>query len=470
MLETDLLFASATQLVAWYRERKVSPVDVIEAVLHRIDRVNPRLNAFCHVDPDQVRADAVSAGQAVGADEPLGPLHGVPISVKDNLDVKGSPTQYASRLMEGNVSTTDCPAVERLRKAGAIIIGRTTMPEFGWKGVTDSPIYGITRNPWNPDVTPGGSTGGGAAAVAGGMGVIAVGTDAGGSLRIPGAFCNLVGFKPSSGRIPNHPPAPGELLRHIGPLTRTVTDAALAVDVMAGPDERDLNSLPATERNLVDDLERGIDGLTIAWCPRLVGATVDPEIETICAAAVKRLEDAGARVEPVELELDGFFDSWKTQILAALSARLEDTFEDAGGLLDRELLRLAVSATVLRSKDLILAQQKRHECWHAVRRVYEQHDLLATPTLGMNPFPIGQNQPDGYEQNWVPFLFPFNLTGQPAISVPCGWTAARLPVGLQLVGRRHDDVTVLRAARAFEQLAPWAAQPDLDWNWPLDDL
>ncbi|MEK7220064.1 MAG: amidase family protein, partial [candidate division NC10 bacterium] len=300
----DLASMPASELSAAIRAKRVSPVEVVEAVLDRIERLNPRLNAYCTVTAESARREAAAAEAAVMRGDALGPLHGVPVSVKDLVITRGVRTTFGSRIYENNVPQEDAPLVERLKAAGAILVGKTTTPEFGWKGVTDSPLLGITRNPWNPERTPGGSSGGAGAAVAAGLAPLAVGTDGGGSIRIPGSFCGVFGLKPTYGVIPVYPASATGTLSHAGPMTRTVRDAALMLQVMAGPDDRDPLSFPLEGMDFVAGLEGEIHGLRVAWSPTLGYAVVDPEVRLVTEAAAKRFSDLGCRVEEVNRVFD----------------------------------------------------------------------------------------------------------------------------------------------------------------------
>ena len=325
---------SAYQLATAIREKKVSPVEVTRAILERIEQLNPNLNAFCTLMTDSAMYDARQAEAALMAGERLGPLHGVPVSIKDNIYVKDCRTTFGSKLLEDQVTRKDAPVVERLRKEGAIIIGRTNSPEFGWKGVTDNLLFGATRNPWNLDLTPGGSSGGAAAAVASSLGPIGIGTDGGGSLRIPASFCGLVGHKPSFGRVPHYPGISVGGLRHIGGITRTVRDAALLLNVIAGPDERDASSLPPTETDYVIELDRGIEGVRAAFSPDMGYATVDEQVATACEQAAFRLGEAGAQVDQVELNWDDPYDCWSVFFYGGATGRLGEEIAVRGHLLD----------------------------------------------------------------------------------------------------------------------------------------
>jgi aspartyl-tRNA(Asn)/glutamyl-tRNA(Gln) amidotransferase subunit A len=461
MPSDELALLSAVELAALIRAKKASPAEVVRAVLARIERHNPAINAFVTVQAEEAMCAAAKAEDALMRGQAAGPLFGVPLHVKDNLHVAGSRTTFGSKLMETNVTAEDCPAVERLRKAGMIVIGRTNTPEFGWKGVTDNRVFGATRNPWNVALTPGGSSGGASAAVAAGMGPIGLGTDGGGSLRIPASFTGVVGFKASFGRVPNWPGSGGAMLRHIGTITRTVADMAASLDVLAGPDPRDVLSLPATGERYSVDLDRGIRGKRVAYSPNLGYARVEPEVAAICQQAAERFAETRAHVEPVQLDWRDPYDAWSVFFFGTAAASLEKKLPAQGDLLDPGLRRVADAGLKLRGVDFANALAARHEFWEQVRRTYERFDLVLSPTLAVPPFAVGQDDADPLDGErlgplqWTRFTYPFNLTGQPAASVPAGWTKSGLPVGLQIVGDRHADLLVLQAARAWEQVQPW---------------
>jgi aspartyl-tRNA(Asn)/glutamyl-tRNA(Gln) amidotransferase subunit A len=458
----ELCYLSAVELASRIRGKELSPVEVTEAVLERIDKVNPALNAICTSMADEARATAQRLEDALMRGQDIGPLGGVPVTVKDIVAVKDSRTTSGSKLFEETISTDDAPAIERLRAAGAVLVGRTSTPEFGWKGVTDNRVFGITRNPWNTDLTPGGSSGGASAAVAAGLGPIGIGTDGGGSIRIPAAFCGLVGHKQSFGRIPNFPATAVDSLRHTGSLTRTVADTALALNVMAGPDERDPASLPAENVDYRQEIERGIEGVRIAYSPDLGYAQVQPEVASICEQAVARFAEAGATVEYPGVRFSDPYDCWNVFFYGGIAAFMDSHFDERGDLLDEGLREVVREGRKLSAVDYVNATFRRNAFWQWMHAFFEDYDLLITPALAVLPFAVGQDNADPLPGQtpralqWTGFTYPFNLTGQPAASVPCGWSESNLPVGLQIIGRRFDDGTVLRAARALEQLQPWA--------------
>lgn len=460
---SGLAWLSAQELAQRIRGKELSPVEVMDALLDRIAAIDPGLNAYCTVAADEARDAATAAEIAILSGEALGPLHGVPVSIKDLIFTRRLRTAAGSRLLADHVPEEDAVAVERLRAAGAIIVGKTTTPEFGFKGVTDSPLHGVTRNPWDPTRTPGGSSGGAGAAVAAGLGPLALGTDGGGSIRIPASFCGVYGLKPSFGRVPSGPGLPGwETLSHTGPLTRTVRDAAIMLDVLAGPDDRDRHSLPAAAgASFLAACEDGIAGLSVAWSADLGHGHVEPEVADLCAEAAVRFESLGCHVEVVVPTWDNPEGIFRTLAAGEAYAAHRDRLEAGERLLDPALVELLRHGATITAEQYLAALLRRREFWTEVQRFLARFDLLITPTVAVAPFavdglPIREIAGTAVSPlGWTPFTFPFNLTGQPAASVPAGFTAAGLPVGLQIVGRRHADRTVLAASAAWEAAAPW---------------
>lgn len=460
----DLTQAPAHELLALYRSGQASPVEVTQAVLSRIERVNPLINAFCLVDEDAAMASAQASearwqahrhhGAAVGV------LDGVPACIKDLILTRGWPTLRGSRTVDPNQAwDVDAPATARLREAGAVLLGKTTTPEFGCKGETNSPATGITRNPWNLNHTPGGSSGGTAAAVAAGLGPIGVGTDGAGSVRIPAAFCGNVGLKPSFGRVPAYPLSPFGSVAHLGPHTMSVRDAALITNVLKQPDARDWTALPPDTSDYTVGLEDGIRGLKIAYSPTLGYARhVDPEIAAAVDVAVMQLQALGAHVEQVdpgfEDPLDittglwflGAYTVWKG-LSAEQQAVTDPDFETEADL--------GAQLSALQVQQL---NQRRGTLGSHMRQFMQRFDLLVTPAVAIPAFETraaGTVPMDPVSMlGWTPFSYPFNLTQQPAITVPCGLTRNGLPMGLQIVGPMFGDALVLRAARAYESLVP----------------
>jgi aspartyl-tRNA(Asn)/glutamyl-tRNA(Gln) amidotransferase subunit A len=465
----DLAYVPATELAALVRSKTLSPVELTRAVLARIERLNPALNAFCTLTADAALAAARAAEQSVMRGEPLGPLHGVPFSIKDLALTRGVRTMSGSHIFADRVPDTDAPFVRRLRAAGGIMLGKTTTPEFGWKAIGDSPLTGITRNPWNPAMTTGGSSAGAGAAVAAGLGPLHQGSDGAGSIRIPASFCGIYGLKPSFGRVAMWPSSNNDYASHVGPMTRTVADAALMLSAMAGPDDWDRTSLEAVPTDYVNGLQRGIKGLRVAFSPDLGGLRVDPDVAALVQQAARLFEDLGCSVEEI---VPGFADS------GALARGLWSAHE-AGNYapyLDqwRERMDPGLVACIEHGRrcgvvEYVQMRGQKLAYWDTVRPLFERFDLLLTPTVSVTAFEVGRLNPAHWPQHawdwfaWASFSYPFNFTGQPAATVPAGFTAAGMPVGLQIVGRRFADLTVLQASAAFEQARPWAHRhPPLD--------
>lgn len=471
MPSDELCWLSAAELAVAIKRRKVSPVEVVSAVVARIERLNPRLNAFVTVTAEQALKDARAAERAVmRKGVRLGPLHGVPFSTKDLVITKGVRTTFGTPLYRDNVPAEDAPMVERLKAAGAIPLGKTNTPTLGWIGATHNLLFGITRNPWNPERTPGGSSGGASAAVAAGLGPLAIGTDGGGSIRIPASCAGIFGHKPSFGRIPVYPPSGAWSLSHIGPMTRTVTDAALMMNACAGPDERDQYSLPSQPVDYVRALRGSLKGCRVAWAPDLgFVKALDPEVKAACARAARRFRDFGCRVEEVRPGWPSPKPFWEDIFCGGIATRLGPYMAERRADIDPGLGRTIEDVTRWTPTRYVQAWFDRLAWNDHVRRLFDRYDFLLTPTIACPPFPVGLDNPTEIAgspvepYDWIPFTYPFNLSGHPAASVPCGFTGDRLPIGLQIVGRRFDDASVLRAAAAFERAQPWAhARPPLD--------
>ena len=464
MNATDLCFTPATELATMIRARRLSPVEMTRAVLERIERVNPKLNAFCTLTADAAMERAREAEAAVMRGGALGPLHGIPFSVKDLAFTKGVRTMSGSHIFATRVPDVDAPFVRRLKAAGGVMLGKTTSPEFGWKAIGDSPLTGITRNPWNTATTTGGSSAGAAAAAAAGLGPLAQGSDGAGSIRIPSSFCGVYGLKPTYGRVPMWPISNNDYASHNGPMTRTVADAALMLSVMAGPDDWDKSALDAPPADYVGRLLDGVRGLKVAFSANLDTLRVDPDVATIVAQAVRAFETLGAIVEEVKV---GFAESqrlirllwnaheagnyarylpeWRSRMDPGLVASIEDG------------MRYSVT-------EYIEARGEKLAYCDSVRPLFERYDLLLTPSVSVTAFEVGRLNPAHWPQHdwdwfpWAGFSYPFNFTGHPAASVPAGFTPSGMPVGLQIVGRRYADLTVLQASAAFEQARPWATR------------
>jgi aspartyl-tRNA(Asn)/glutamyl-tRNA(Gln) amidotransferase subunit A len=461
-----LPYFSVTDLLAAYRSGRLSPVDAVRAAYERIERIEPKINAFCVVaDHNATLALARESESRWRKGEPKGDLDGVPITVKDAIIAKGWPTLRGSKTIDPKQAwNEDAPAVARLREAGAIILGKTTTPEFGWAGVTHSPLSGITRNPWNLELTPGGSSGGSAAALAAGIGHAAIGTDAGGSVRIPGAFCGLVALKATAGRIPNYPPSAVGTLGHVGPMTHTVDDAALMLNTMSEGDSRDWLALPPADVDYRIGLNGGVRGLRIAFSPTLGYAKVQPDVSELIRKQVKAFEELGAHVEEVAAPFEDPTDIFRTHFFAGISHSTRLLNEAQLAKLDPDLSKVLEQARKVTLTDYMSSIDRRAVLGRSLRAFHEKYDLIVTPTLAVAAFEAGRLTPEGYGDDWTawtPFTYPFNLTGQPAATVPCGFVRGERPVGLQIVGALYQEQLVLRAAQAFQSARPITRHPEL---------
>nr|WP_286207194.1 amidase [Thermomicrobium sp. CFH 73360] len=462
----ELCFLSATELLEQYRRRALSPVEVIDTVLEQIERLDPVVRAFLTVTAEQARRQAVEAEYAYAhGDRRL--LLGVPVSIKDVTPVAGVRWTSGSLLWKDRIAEEDAPIVERLRAAGAILLGKTNTPELGWKGDSGNRLIGPTRNPWQLERTAGGSSGGAAAAVAAGMGPLAQGTDGAGSVRIPASFCGIVGFKPSFGLVPYYPPSAVELLAHVGPMARTVADAALMLAVMAGPDPRDRHSLPASGVDFTA-LDGQLQGTRVGWLRRVGDVPVDREVERVVQEAVAVFTELGCVVEELEEPLEDPYPILDVLWSTAMAAVHREDLERVREFLDPGRLAVVERGQTWRGVDVAWALAERNRYAERVRRQLTGFDLVVSPTTPIPAFAAGADHPgviEGYPTtylSWTPFTYPFNITGQPAISVPCGFTRDGLPIGLQIVGRWREDLRVLQAAAAFERVRPWT-----QWRPPM---
>jgi len=415
-MKNDLCSLSATDLLRLYRTRKASPVEAARAVLARIAKLNPKLNCFCLVDEKAALESAKASEARWRKGEPKGLLDGVPVSIKDLLLTKGWPTLRGSKTIDPKGPwNDDAPSVARLREQGAVLVGKTTTPEFGWKGVTDNPLNGITRNPWNPKMTPGGSSGGSTAAVAAGMGPLTVGTDGGGSIRIPCAFSGLFGLKPSFGRVPAWPLSPFGTVAHVGPITRSVADAALMLNVLSLPDTRDSFALPHDPRDYRVGLDDGVKGLRIAYSPDLGYADVDPEIAALVRKAAGRFEELGAQVQEANPGFENALPMFTTHWFAGAAALLRAFSAEKAKLVDSGLREVARQGAKIPMLDYLDAAMKRGQLTGLMNRFHEKYDLLLTPQMPIPALEAGRVTPaDGsYGDNWInwsPYTYPFNLT------------------------------------------------------------
>lgn len=460
----------AVTLAERIRAGELAPTDVVQAVIDLAEAIEPTLHAFCTPTFEQALADAEQTERDIAAGKELGPLAGVPIGIKDLIATRGIRTACGSMAYRDFVPEEDDIVVERVKAAGAIILGKTNVPEFGYSGVAHNPVFATTCNPWDTRLTPGGSSGGSGAAVATGMGPIALGSDGGGSVRIPAAHCGIYGFKASMGRVPLYPGCrderyPGisswETLEHIGPMSRTVDDAALLMSVLAGPDPRDRHSLPAASFDWTRATRGDLKGLKVAYSEDWGYAAVDPQVREIVRKAAQVFErDLGCTVEAADPGWDDPYEAfWGLVALDTDLVGMREIVARHGHEMSPHLVDFLQKPWT--AEQLTNAVSTRKALNNRMWRFMQRYDLLLTPTLTVPPFPLLMQGPEKVEDRivapsqWLSFTFPINMTGQPAASVPAGWTDDGLPVGLQIVGRHLDDAAVLRASKAFESAAPW---------------
>jgi len=476
MADTELRFLSAVAAAALIKRKKLSPVEYMDAVLAALDRLQPKLNCFITVTAEDARRGAKAAEQAVMAGDALGPLHGVPVSIKDLIPTKGVRTTFGSIAFTDHVPDRDDVLVTRLRAAGAIMIGKTTTPEFGIKGQTDAPIYGVTRNPWNLERTPGGSSGGAAAAVAAGVGPIGLGSDGAGSIRIPAAFCGLVGLKGTTGAVPYQEArdAFGNVVA-AGPLTRTIADCAVMQSVMAGADPMDPWTPHAEPLGRVPPalLSQDLTGLRIGYLSRTAATKASADVVKGVEASLRVFSDLGAEIEEVGVEIDWMAEDQRVLYLCSIANNLGQVVDRFGDKTDPVLRAYVEAGKRYGIAAYIKAVAARTRLFRAVQGLFESYDFLVSPTLTRTALPADFNgatsivEIDGEavgptQPALTGFVYPFNLTGHPALSVPSGWASDGLPISVQIIGPRHADSGVLRLGALLEQARPWAdRRPDV---------
>ena len=469
MNRDELCYTPACELVSLIRSKGVSPVEVMTATLERAQDLNPYLNAICTPTYESAMARAREAEAQVMRDEALGLLHGVPVTIKDLAFSKGVRAMAGSRIFADRVPDFDHLHVQRLQAAGAISIGKTAVPEFGWKGVSNSPVTGITHNPWEHGMNAGGSSSGAAVCAASGIGPLHQGSDGAGSIRMPAAFCGVFGIKPSFGRIPYDPMPNNGWISHVGPLTRTVADAALMLQAMAGPSSADMTSLSAAPDDYLAGLDAGIAGLRIAYSADLGYLRVDDEVSLLVKRAALAFEELGVSVEQIDPGWGEPIETEHCLFSANLAGMLSGVIDEWEDRMDPGLVALVRHGLTYSAADYCRAQGERLLYYAKVSAFFERFDVLLTPTLSVAAFPAQLLMPEHWGAHawdwmrWAGFSYPFNLTWLPAATCPCGFTKRGLPVGLQIVAGRGQDLRVLQAARAFELIRPWAQRrPDLN--------
>ena len=478
MVESNACFIPAWKMKEKIRNEEISSQEITEIIIERIKKINPIINAYCTPTFDLARELAKKADIAVKNGGKLGILHGIPTSIKDNVDIKGIRTTCGSKAFENYISPHDDIAVKRLKEAGVVILGKTNMPAFGYKGVTDNLIFGETKNPWHLERTAGGSTGGGAAATASGLSPLTQGSDGGGSIRIPSSFCGLYGIKPTFGRIPHTSmKIEGNMGTYVqkGPLVRYVKDAALMLDALVGADDIDRYSLPRPNYSFYDALEEKPKNLKVGYAIDLGNLEIiHPDVENSVLNAVKKFEEFNWSVEKSNINLlspgqtlrgnvsiENYGTTWYTLWAYGIGYFLKPIIEQHGDILDQGLVQLAQYGFQLTPEDIYTAEIQREIIYDNVCKHFKEFDILITPTMACPAFELGLSSPtkiDGKEVSlgaWSPYTHPFNMSGHPAASIPCGWSSEGLPIGMQIVGKRFDEVSVLQVSKAFEEIAPW---------------
>lgn len=449
-------YMTAVEMRRHVVQKNISPVELTRRALDKAAATQDTLNAFSLLLPETAMLTAHQAEDAVMKGAPCGLLHGVPFSVKDLIAVGGVQYASGSKATEDTVAKADAPSVERAKRAGAILIGKTTTSEFGCKCVGDSPLTGITRNPWDPRKTPGGSSAGAASSVAAGITPLALGTDGGGSIRIPSSFTGLFGLKANFGRVPVWPTSATPTLAHVGPMTRTVEDASLLLTAIAGYDSRDPFSIATAVPDLLGACRASPAGLRVAWSPTLGYARPDPRVVAICEKAAKRFEDMGCHVETIdEVFSSDPADIWIAEFYAGVGTRLRPFLEGSRKILDPAVADVLASALNQEMRDYYTKVFERYSLRDRILGFFERFDILLSPVLPVSSLDTGINIPGHlHDRNlvtWAFYTYPFNLTGQPAASICAGFDDDGMPIGLQLIARGHGEYDLLRAAAAFER-------------------
>jgi Asp-tRNA(Asn)/Glu-tRNA(Gln) amidotransferase A subunit family amidase len=456
-------YKSAFELKTAIKKKEISPLEVVQASLERAEALEPKINAFVTLSADLALAAAKKAEAEIMRGETGGLLGGLPISIKDVIPVKGVKFTTGSKVMADNIAAINAPVIERVMAAGGCIIGKTTTSEFGAKAVGDSPLTGVTRNPWNLEKTSGGSSAGATASVAAGITPFSIATDGGGSVRIPCSFTGLFGIKPQYARVPMYPVSAATTLAHCGAIARTVRDAALLLTVESGFDARDPFSVAEAPPDYLRACDQPIKGMRIAWSPTLGFAWADAEVLRIAEAAAMSFQQLGCDVELVDKVFDADpVELWSSEFYAGIGTRLKPALEKSRDLLDPAVIAILEEALQQTLDQYYANVFRRYDFREKTRQFFEKYDLLLSPTLPVPAFEVRRDLPAQLEKSdrnvvsWVYYTYPFNLTGQPAASIPAGFTASKLPVGLQMVARINREVDIFRAAAAFEQSRPWA--------------
>jgi len=453
---TNIADMTAVELGQLFKTKQLSPVEVAESCLARIEKQNPIVNAYSFVDRDFTLEAAKKSEQRWQKGTPLSQIDGIPSSIKDLTMVEGLPMRSGSLTSDQGLVKVDAPFSARMRESGAVILGKTTTPEFGWKGVTDNRLTGITRNPWNTDLTSGGSSGGAAVAAALNLGVLHQASDAGGSIRIPASFCGVFGIKPTFGYIPQWPASAMTTLSHLGPITRTVEDSMLMMDAVAKLDKRDWYSTRTLSESWSGHDLQPLKGLRIAYSPTLGYVDVNPGVKRLTDDAVKRLEALGADVDMVDPGFTDPMDMFSTLWFAGAAKVISTLSPEDKALLDPGFLEIGMAGSEIDIVEYMKAADRRAELGQQMQAFHTKYDALITPSLPNTAFKAGQNTESDKQKHWMewtPFSYPFNLTQQPALSIPCGQLDG-LPVGLQIIAERGNDLLAINIAKHIEQLFP----------------
>jgi aspartyl-tRNA(Asn)/glutamyl-tRNA(Gln) amidotransferase subunit A len=458
MNKEEICFMSANEMAEKIKSQELPSLEIVETLIERIEKINPIVNAYCTTTFDLAREMAKKADSAVKSEEKLGVLNGIPTSIKDLMDTKGILTTYGSKLYANFIPDHNDIAVQRLIDSGCVILGKTNTPEFGHIALTNNKIFGETKNPWNTETNSGGSSGGAASSVAAGLGPLALGSDGGGSIRVPCSCCGVYGLKPTYGRIPSYPRIGINFLTmdHHGPIVRYVKDAALMLNVMKGYHPADNNSFPDDNIDYVEILNEQPKKLRIGYSTSLgFGKLLEDEVKENILEKVQLFEQFDWEVEEASIKIRNPESAFKTLVSVGYAYDFQKEFKNNLEDLSPDLI-----ATIKLGLD-----KKRKQLYETMHRYFMEYDILVTPTLPRTAF-----KPDWLEtgtlfpsigkktlsiMTWMTFTYPFNLTGLPAASIPSGWDKSGLPIGLQIVGKRYDEKTVLQVSRAFEEIAPW---------------
>jgi aspartyl-tRNA(Asn)/glutamyl-tRNA(Gln) amidotransferase subunit A len=464
MNEDHICFMSACEITEMIKKQEITSQEITEIVIERIEKVNPAINAFCTTTFELARSMAKEADRRVKNSKTIPLLNGIPTSIKDLVPVKGVRTTYGSKIFENHVPEDDAELVKRLKKAGCVILGKTNTPEFGHKGVTDNLIFGPTRNPWHLERTSGGSSGGAAAAIVSGLGHLAQGSDGGGSIRHPSCFCGAYGLKPSFGRVAMYPRIfiSGEDLSVAGPITRYVNDAALMLDVMKGPFEGDRFSLPEEKTSYFEQCDKVPDKLRIGYSLDLgIARVVHSEVEKAVMKSIEKLETYNWVIEEVKFKRSRIAEAFSTNWLITFAYDLKPYLDNWQDKIDPVLVQWVKAGLDFDATALPKAMNMRSQFYQKIYESFKNYDILITPTTAVPAFELGIPAPSTIEGKgvppigWQPFTFPFNFTGHPAASIPCGWSSEGTPIGMQIIGKRFQELLVLQISKAFENIAPW---------------